>query len=87
MRPGGLVAITVATLLTMATIFSLAAYQVTTEGAATRLLSRLAASMFPGWLADHWGVPRASQLPVAALRRAARRVTANGDALSTRRAP
>src|SRR6187402_1511573 len=55
MRPGGLVAITVATLLTMATIFSLAAYQVTTEGAATRLLSRLAASMFEvdRWLPAH----------------------------------
>jgi hypothetical protein len=48
---------------------------------------RLAVSMFPGWLADHWGVPRASQLPVAALRRAARRITADGDELSTRRAP
>ena len=41
---------------------------------------RLALSLFPGWLADHWGVPRTSQLPLAALRRTTRR-------LSTRRAP
>jgi hypothetical protein len=34
---------------------------------------RLAVSMFPGWLADHWGVAGVSQLPVAALRRISRR--------------
>jgi hypothetical protein len=48
---------------------------------------RLAVAMFPGWLADHWGVPGASQLPVAAFRRVTRRITADGDDLSTRRAP
>ena len=37
---------------------------------------RLALSSFPAWLADHWGVPKVSQLPVAAFRR-----------VSTRRAP
>jgi hypothetical protein len=51
---------------------------------------RLAAATFPGWLADHWGVPKASQLPVAALKRVARRVGGTGDGaddVSTRRAP
>ena len=48
---------------------------------------RLAATMFPGWLADHWGVPTASQLPGAAFRRVTRHVAADGDDLSTRRAP
>jgi hypothetical protein len=47
---------------------------------------RLAASLFPGWLADHWGVPTASQLPVAALRRATRRIGGRDD-VSTRPAP
>src|SRR6185436_20596613 len=47
---------------------------------------RLAAAMFPGWLADHWGVPTASQLPVAALRRATRRIGGRDD-VSTRPAP
>jgi hypothetical protein len=42
---------------------------------------RLAASVFPGWLADHWSVRRASQLPAAALQRVVRRV---GTGISTR---
>jgi hypothetical protein len=47
--------------------------------------------MFPEWLADHWGVPKASQLPLAAVRRVVRRIGGNGSEagndLSMRRAP
>jgi len=48
---------------------------------------RRAAALFPGWLADHWGEPKVSQLPIAAVRRVARRVGANGNDVSTRPAP
>ena len=35
---------------------------------------RLAASVLPGWLADHWGVDGVAQIPVAALRRLVRKL-------------
>jgi hypothetical protein len=48
---------------------------------------RLAASLFPEWLADHWNVPKTSQLPAAAVRRVVRRLREGPGDVSTRRAP